>query len=412
MADSFLQQADKKEGKEKLKKLNEKRETLYDSIVKILEHNLARYSFKHKITNSKGNKCLETSFDVPGEGFLSDVKAYVLDISNRQVVCANSKEDANTIIFSIIEEKIKHLTSPTKKRFVNFLKENNSENLNGYTPKIALNPTPGKEETATPVQEIVAPSNLNSNLQNTTTEMEDLKSSNNKRGRKPAEAPSEEQLKELNTLKGEVQKDIKKAGFKSGKHYNNVMLNTVQRIVVVNAKSHPDAVLIADTLKVLGCDVEPVKEGKQTLRVKGKILSEEKSEGQSPETTSELGKAVPGTNFVLGTKDDKKAEEVVEEQQPLFPIPYQINSGVEANKLLNELKDVLDDYAKRGAEIIRLHEKLVVAESKAPGLTENEMLILGGKLHDLIVVSEMPTLFSKELFLEKLFSKVLMENQK
>jgi hypothetical protein len=386
-----------------LKGINAKRKSLFAPLNAILNNNLNSYLVKSELTSSSKNLCLEATFNTPGEGFIADVKAYVLDITDRQVVCQTPQDKDDTIIFSIIEEKAKSLTAPKKKSLNEFFETRYPEGFQGYKPK----PTP-----EIPTKEIVAPSNLNSNLQNTTTEMEDLKSPDNKRGRKPAEAPSEEQLKELTTLLSEVQKDIKKAGFKSGKHYNNVILNTVQRIVVVNAKSHPDAVLIADTLKVLGCDVDPAKEGKQSVRVKGKILSEEKSEGQSPETTSEPGKTIFGTNPALGSENDGNKEEVVEEQQPLFPIPYQINSGVEANKLFNEFKDLLDDYAKRGAEIIRLQEKLVVAESKAPGLTENEMLILGGKLHDLIVVSEMPTLFSKELFLEKLFSKVLMENQK
>lgn len=272
---------------------------------------------------------------------------------------------------------------------------------------------PAQTETATPVQEIVAPSNLNSNLQNPTTEMEDLNRETKKRGRKPAEALSEEQLKKLTALMSEVRKALKeKTDFKSGKHYINILLNKVQNVVAINGKSNSDALQIANELKVLGFDVDPVKEGKQTVLVKGNLAFEKKSDDQSPEATSELGKAILGTNFVLDSKNDENREEVVTEQKPLFPVNYQINDGVDTNKLFNDFKDFLDDYAKRGAEIIRLQEKLVVAEAQAPGLTENEMLILGGKLHDLIVASEMPTLFSKELFLEKLFFQVFMENQK
>lgn len=55
-----------------------------------------------------------------------------------------------------------------------------------------------------------------------------------------------------------------------------------------------------------------------------------------------------------------------------------------------------------------LDKQLGQAKNEA-GLTENEFLILGGRLHDLISNSDIPTLFNKELFLEKLFRSVFID---
>lgn len=226
---------------------------------------------------------------------------------------------------------------------------------------------------ATP-DEIVAPSNSNSNLQ-TTTEMEEGKEGSKKRGRKPAEALSEEQLKNLTALMCEVQKALKEdAGFKSGKHYINILLNQVQNIVAINCKSNLDALAIAGKLKVLGFDVNPVKEGKKSVWVKGKLSPEKKSDDQSPETTSELGKAILGDNFVLDSENDEKEQEVVKEEKPLFPVNYQINAGVSTDKLFNDFKELLNDYTTRGSEIIRLQERISVAEAKNSTPSEKEML--------------------------------------
>ncbi len=338
-----------------LKGINTKRKNLFTPLSSILKNNLSSYLVKSELTSSSKNLCLETTFNTPGEGFIADVKAYVLDITDRQVVCQTPQDKDDTIIFSIIEEKAKSLTAPKKKSLNEFFETRYPEGFQGYKPK----PTPTENEK----EEKEIPQNLNP--QNTEMTNNEMKKNP---GRKASEPLTEEKMQSLELLRQEVKKALKdegcKQGAKAGADYSTITINPVQQVIALQCITKEtakkiDAILTkrkfvhkpttAKAIWILGAP----KEEDVTETTSPAILNESSEEDDA--TLKSLSRIAEAYSNQKKEIKDLKAKNAVNEKHQLQMalLLYNFNTAMNNENIELWLRIKMDDGSEKNVPISR-----------------------------------------------------------
>ncbi len=103
---------------------------------------------------------------------------------------------------------------------------------------------------------------------------------------------------------------------------------------------------------------------------------------------------------------DNSAENVVEAIEESFYVSSQVDDDSERKQFESSMSSLQNLYR------LYLEQKKEIAELNTnSGLSREDLLICGGFLHDLIAKTDLNTLLDKELFIEKLFYPVFIENK-
>lgn len=318
---SFLQ----KEEKKNQQTIHQKRQSRLQKVESFVKTKLAIYRPSVQFQKVRGGDVLDVSFnEIPYEGFLNDVQAYIVWSFHRKVTCP-ILETGKSLRVCISESHLEDFPKePKRDDFTSFLEARHSENsLNRTTEHIVpekIEPTVNKPVTdsSTPSEEVVSVPVPK------------------KRGRKPADKPTEEEMKNLEALKAQIGDALKKSNLKNTKTFRSLLINQVKKVVVINCIGAENALLVEKCL--IEQDFLASVSSQSSVSVSGKKQKEDELESDLP--LSSVHDSSKSSEHEAGIPHDVQAlENFLKAEEGILELIGRMRHSTEMAIIAGEKKD-------------------------------------------------------------------------